>query len=144
MVARPSYTSNRSKVTITIPPEWFCTVSAVSSTTLLLCSTHCSSSPQISRQPYKQFMYVKPDVRGLVGNFGSTVGSSNDTMKNAPSNALTFPVKQQNKVVKLDFSFYYSLDPTIKDAVLKTDAHASSNAQVVKVILTSHLLSNSN
>lgn len=83
-------------------------------------------------------MNIKPEGRGLAGNFASTLGSSNDTMKELRDKSLTYPVKQQNKTTKIELTFYYSVNQEVPNDFknLKHNDYASSNAQVVEVSST--------
>lgn len=90
MAGRPSYTlGTGASVKLTIPPEWFINVSA------------------ISRKNYQQAIFVQTNIRNNSTTFKSDTGLSGP-MPDAVSGATTFPVAPRATVVELDISAFFA------------------------------------
>ncbi|KAF9462373.1 hypothetical protein BDZ94DRAFT_1219772 [Collybia nuda] len=114
MAARPSCSPpDGASTRITVPPEWFINVSA------------------ISRKTYHQAVFIQTNVRN-----NSALLESKFNLKGPMSNTVngltTFPITSRNAVVTLDISAFYTETPgniKIRDskyAASKFDIHSSS------------------
>jgi len=115
-MSRPSIVpGSGASATITIPPEWFVSVSA------------------ISRKTYHQAVFVQTNIRNSSSTFKSDAGTSGP-MPDAVSGSTTFPLAPRQTPIVLNISAYYSESSgklsakAIRDpqyAASKVDIHTS-------------------
>jgi hypothetical protein len=117
MASRPIISKGAdASATITVPPEWFISISA------------------ISRKTYHQAIFVTTNIRNSSSTFKSDYGTSGP-MPDAVSGSTTFPIAPRQTPVELKISAYYAETSgkltarAIKDAQYassKVDVHSSS------------------
>jgi uncharacterized protein YegL len=108
MVARPTISSVGSVVTITVPPEWFISISA------------------IARKNYHQAVFVKTNIRNSSSTFKSDYGTKGP-MPDAVSGSNTFPIAPRQTPVTLEISAYWADTSAKVSAKAIKDAKYASN-----------------
>jgi uncharacterized protein YegL len=113
MAARPTISNGvGAEVIITIPPEWFISVSA------------------ISRKTYHQAIFVKTNIRNNSSLFKSDYGTKGP-MPDAVSGATTFPIAPRQTAVELNISAYYAdTSAKVTAKAIKDQKYASSKVDI--------------
>jgi len=138
MAARPTISSARAAVAITVPPEWFISISAVNYIIRLIFAFEIhemSLHPkQISRKTYHQAIVVRTNVnRNSSSIFKSDYGTEGP-MSDAVSGSNTFPIAPRQTPVELNISAYYA-DTSAKVTVkaIKDSKYASNKVDIHSV-----------
>jgi len=120
---------------IEVPPGWYTNIILVSLFSFLFATHGTDAGFQVSRQAYPQVARVRYDERGVINTryFTGVSGTSNKTMKDLETGVETYAIAPQEDKITINFTFFYSKDPTMTGKKAAENNSLSSQLYIVPV-----------
>ena len=138
MVARPKVSSIGATVAITVPPEWFISISTVNYSSGLFSHLRFMRGPhpkQISRKTYHQVIVVRTNIRNSSSTFKSDYGSKG-SMSDTVSGSDRLPIAPRQTPVELSISAYWAdTSEKVTAKAIKDPKYASNKEDIHSVCL---------